>query len=144
MDGLSFRQVDEATGAEFDFPSPLCFTITAMNDDYEIIAFEKVVDCGIPSYKDKAKWIHFDKEEMALSIDAAENTRYGLVLALPRTIYNQVRGDIKGKLFDLGFSEIFQHLGIRGRCFAARALVEKQGQRNNKTDQHYYIYYNAA
>lgn len=100
LDGLSFRQVDEATGAEFDFPSPLCFTITAMNDDYEIIAFEKVVDCGIPSYKDKAKWIHFDKEEMALSIDAAENTRYGLVLALSRTIYNQVRGDIKGKLFE--------------------------------------------
>lgn len=101
LDGHTFRQSDDATGVEFNFPSPLDFTITSMNDDYEILAFEKIVDCGIPSYEDKAKWIHFDKEEMTLSIDATEQPRYGLVLALPRTVYNQVRGDIKGNIFEM-------------------------------------------
>lgn len=101
LDGCTFRQTNDATGVVTKFSNQLEYTITALNDDYEIICLEKVVDRGIPSYKDNAKWIHFDKESMSLSVDIATDTRYGLVLALPRAIYNQVRGDIDDNLFEM-------------------------------------------
>ncbi len=101
LDGKSFRQEDEATSEVINYPSPLKYLITAHNDEYYVLSFEKVVDCGIPSYRVDAEWINFDKEEMTLSVEASQKTRFGMVLALPSTVYNEVAKDIMGNLFEM-------------------------------------------
>lgn len=101
LDGKQLRQLNEETGEYLIYNTPLKYTVAAMNDDFEIVAMENVIDCGMPSYSETAEWIHFDKETMTLTLDAAEHTRYGLVLALPRDTYNSVSSDLKGNLFDM-------------------------------------------
>lgn len=101
LDGKQLRQLNEETGEYLIYNTPLKYTVVAMNDDFEIVALEKVIECGMPSYRENAEWMHFDKTSMALTFDAAEHTRYGLVLALPRDTYNSVRADLKGNLFEM-------------------------------------------
>ena len=101
LDGKQLRQLSDETGDYLMYDAPLKYTIVAMNDDFEIVALEKVIECGMPSYRENAEWIHFDKESMTLRLDVAEHTRYGLVLALPRDTYNSVSADLKGNLFEM-------------------------------------------
>jgi hypothetical protein len=79
----------------------LDFSIAARNNEYVVLLIEKVVDRGIPSHVFDAKWMHFDIENMVLTVDATEATRYGMVMALPIGIYNKIRADIAGNIFEL-------------------------------------------
>lgn len=101
LDGKSFRQKDEATGEYITKEEGLTYHITALKNDYEVLLFEKVVDRGIPSYELDAKWMEFDYESATLSVKATDKTRYGMAMALPRGIYNKIRADIKGNIFEL-------------------------------------------
>lgn len=104
LDGKKFRQHDDSNNTTINIDNELEFTICALNDDFEIITFERVVDRGIASYDDNVKWIHFDESSMILTIDATDKTRYGMVMAFPRAIYNKIRTDIMGSLFELDYT----------------------------------------
>lgn len=101
LEGKSFRQLDETTNEYVTFASPLQYTITAQDDDFEVVVFEKVIDCGIPTYVEGVDWIVFDKRAMTLSVKATDKPRYGLVLALPRDTYNAVKTAIKDNIFEM-------------------------------------------
>lgn len=100
LDGKTFRQKNEATGEYTTFEGGLTYHITALKNDYEVLLFEKVVDRGIPSFEIDAKWMTFDYESTTLSAKATDNTRFGMAMALPRGIYNKIRADIKGSIFE--------------------------------------------
>lgn len=101
LDGKVFRQQNENTGGLITFHDSLDFSIAARNNEYVVLLIEKVVDRGIPSHVFDAKWMHFDIENMVLTVDATEATRYGMVMALPIGIYNKIRADIAGNIFEL-------------------------------------------
>lgn len=101
LDGKSFRQKNEATGEYSTFEDGLTYKITALNNDYEVLFIEKVVDRGIPSYVAGVEWMSFDKTTATLSVKATESTRYGVAMALPRGTYNAIKGDIKGNILDI-------------------------------------------
>lgn len=104
LDGSTFRQTDPENGSIINFPDELYFNITALNNDYEVVFFEKVIDCGLPSYERTEQWMHFDKENMALSVDATSEQRYGVAMAFPRGEYNRIRGSIKDYVFEMDTS----------------------------------------
>lgn len=101
LDGKTFQQYNEDSNSTTKFFDELQYTITALNEDYEIVCFEKVVERGIPSYSVGANWITFDKEDMTLHVAPSEKIRYGMVMALPRGIYNKIRGDIKASVIEM-------------------------------------------
>lgn len=112
LDGKTFRQHDESNSYTTTYPDELCYTITAYNDEYEILYIEKKIERGILSYEvigtnaydkqdEKKSWMHFDKEAMTLTIDEGSTTRHGLVMALPRGIYNRIRADIDKNIYDV-------------------------------------------
>lgn len=104
LDGNTFRQTDSSTGMAVSYENELQYTITSFNNDYEILLFEKVVDRGIPTYELDAKWMSFNKETATLTVDATNDTRYGMVMALPRGTYNKIRADIMGSIFELDYT----------------------------------------
>ena len=112
LDGKTFRQHDSSNGTSTTFNDELEFNITAQDDLFDILYFEQKIDRGISSYEllginaydntdEKRSWLHFNKETMILTVDESSTTRYGIVIALPRGIYNKVRGDIKKYIFDV-------------------------------------------
>ena len=104
LDGKSFRQTDSATDTTVTFENELQYTITSYKHDYEVLFFEKVVDRGIPTYVLDANWIKFDKETSILTVDATNDTRHGMVMAIPRGTYNKIRADLKGNIFELDYT----------------------------------------
>ena len=109
LDGKRFRQKNENEGTTTTFSNELQFDIAARNNEFDIIYLEKSIDRGIVTYSqigqnaydntnERNCWMHFDKEAMTLTIDEATTTRYGLVVALPRGIYNRIRTDILGNI----------------------------------------------
>lgn len=112
LDGKEFRQHNEENGSTVKFSNELAFDIAAQNDEFDILYLEKSINRGILEYKhigtndynkvDEAKsWMHFDKEAMTLTIDEGTTTRYGLVMALPRGIYNIIRADVEKYILDV-------------------------------------------
>lgn len=101
LDGKSYRQMNEATGEYTTCEGGLTYKITALNNDYEVLLIEKVVDRGIPTYVMGVEWMMFDKATATLSVKAAESTRYGVVMALPRGTYNAIASDIKGNILEM-------------------------------------------
>lgn len=103
LDGRIFRQQNEENNTVIKFEDNIAFTVTALNDDYEIVCFERVIDRGIPSYEPNVNWINIEKnkEEVLISVDPSNTQRYGMVMALPRATYNIIRADLKGSIFEL-------------------------------------------
>lgn len=104
LDGKKFRQHDDTNNTTINIDNELEFVITALNDDFEIITFERIVDRGIPSYDNGVDWIHFNEYEMTLTVDATDHMRYGMVMAFPRGVYNKIRTDIMKNLFELDYT----------------------------------------
>lgn len=104
LDGKCFRQQDETTDTTITFENELKFTIATLNDDFEILCFEQVVDRGIPSYEYDVEWIDFNNETMALTVDASEAVRYGMVMVMPRATYNNISSDIAGNIFEIDYT----------------------------------------
>lgn len=107
LDGKEFRQKDENSGSTTTYSDGLNFNIAAFNNVYHILLIEKVVEGGIPSYtifdttnQTKTIWMQFDKEEMRLTVDATDTTRYGIVMALPALIWNKIRSDFAAHIFE--------------------------------------------
>ena len=107
LDGKEFRQKDENSGSMVKYSDCLEFNIAAFNNVYHILLIEKVVEGGIPSYtifdttnQTKSIWMQFDKEEMRLTVDATDATRYGAVMALPKFIWNKIRSDFHGSILE--------------------------------------------
>lgn len=112
LDGTTFRQHNEENNTTTTLPDELEFTITSFNDEYDIIYIEKSIERGILEYDiigynaydksdEKNCWMHFDKEKMTLTVDEGYTTRHGLIMALPRGVYNKVRGDIPKYIYDV-------------------------------------------
>ena len=99
LDGKSFRQTDPVSGATVTFSDKLEYTITAQDNTYTIVYFEKSIERGIPNYveykeSDRNSWMHFDKQSQALTIDEHSGApRYGMVIALPSKVDNNIRGE---------------------------------------------------
>lgn len=99
LDGKTFRQSDPVSGTTVTFSDKLEYTITAQDNDYTIVYFEKKIERGIPNYveykeSDKNSWMHFDKQSQALTIDEHSGApRYGMVIALPSKVANNIRGE---------------------------------------------------
>lgn len=106
-DGKHFEYSDDKGEVQY-FEEGLTFGISALRDDFEVIMFESIDEENAESYyEDGASWIHFDKSSMMLTVDSASVEREGLVIALPRGIYNKVRGNLISNIFkadsDTGF-----------------------------------------
>ena len=112
LDGKTFRQYNEENNTTTTLPNELQFDITTLNDEFDVLYIEQIYDRGILYYEhigstaydksdEKNSWMHFDKEDMTLTIDEANATRHGLVMVLPRGVYNKVRGDIKKYIYDV-------------------------------------------
>lgn len=91
-DGKSFSQV-AADDTVVTFKNELVYNIVAHKDQYHMVYVENIIDRGIPSFvvsleEDKNRWMHFNRESMALTIDATERVRYGYVLAVPQGPYS--------------------------------------------------------
>lgn len=97
-DGKSFVY-DNDDGTEQRFEEELSYMITARGDDYEIVMYEHPSYNDKAYYEDGASWMHFDKQRMTLTVDAAQEAREGMVMALPRGVYNKVRADFIGNIF---------------------------------------------
>lgn len=107
-DGKTFSQVT-ADDRTVTYENELLYKIIAHNDVYDMVYIENVIERGIPSFivytEEDNCWMHFDKERMALSVDATERTRYGYVMALPRDVYDNLGEDLKsGILFEMDIS----------------------------------------
>lgn len=109
LDGKQFRQTDSTTGTVSQFQNSLDFYITALNDNYTVLRFEKKIDRGISSYvcykEDDSSWINFkqdpsDFSTLTISVDPTENTRHGMVMVLPIAVWNKIRANIIGNLFE--------------------------------------------
>lgn len=99
LDGEEFRQADE----EGNYTTPeggLKYTITARNNEYELLYIEEKIDRGIRSYNLNADWMRFDTATMTLSVEPTNATRYGIVMALPMGLYNKIEGDIAANIFE--------------------------------------------
>jgi hypothetical protein len=105
LNGKEFRQHDQSNETITKFSNELQFEIIAQEDLFEIIYIEQKIDRGVPSYEhigsnaydndnERNSWIHFDKEEQTLTIDQSDKTRYGLIMAFPRGVYNKIRANI--------------------------------------------------
>ncbi len=107
LDGTIFQQMNEEEQL-VTFNNSLEFSITAQDDNYAILYLEQVVDRGIPSYnvftEEEDCWMHFDKATMTLEVDSTTLTRYGVVMALPMGIYNDIVADITGNIFELDYT----------------------------------------
>lgn len=110
LDGKEFRQHDESNNTVTKYSNELQFDITAQNDEFDILYIEQNIERGMPSYKligcnaydnknEKSSWMHFDKEAMTLTIDEGNTTRNGLVMALPRFVYNKIRAGIEDHIY---------------------------------------------
>lgn len=106
LDGKTFRQTNSTNGTTTTFHNQLEYIITAQDNDYQILFFEQKITQGIPEYiyfdeYNTKRWINFDKSEMTLTVNEHSGaTRYGMVMALPRLVYNTIRGSIKESIFE--------------------------------------------
>lgn len=105
-DGKTFSQPAE-DGSMVTFQDELLYNIVAHKNVFHMIYVESIIDRGIPSFEvsleeDKGRWMHFDKERMALTVDATSNLRQGFVMALPQGLYTLNLTDFKnGILFEM-------------------------------------------
>ena len=107
LDGKTFIQ-ESASGLTGEasktiYKNRLPYTIKALNDDYEIVYMQKVVEWGMTQFRfaeDGVDWMHFDKKSMSLSVDAASEEREGFVLAFPAAVYNEIKDDLWGNLIE--------------------------------------------
>ena len=110
LDGKTFRQHLDSNDTNITFTNQLEFEIVAQDDEYYVIFIEQKFDRGISTYKhvgtkaikdafDKNCWMHFNLKEMTLTVDASTSTRYGVVMALPTSIYNKIQSNIEEKVF---------------------------------------------
>ena len=105
LDGKTFVQSGDQEDVTIE--NELQYIITARNEDYEIIFIEKCIDRGIPRFEivpAEQSWMHFDKSRMALTVEPTESLRYGIVLALPRKIYEDIASSMYDSLFELDYS----------------------------------------
>ena len=70
--------------------------------EYTALIVEKIIDRGISSYVIGVDWMHF--ENGTLTVDATDATRYGMVIALPNGIYNDIRNNLNDNLFELDYT----------------------------------------
>lgn len=109
LDGKRFRQTNSSDNTTITFDDQLEFTIIAQKDIYEVIRLEKIIDRGISSYEiytegDKC-WIGMSKDpsdfsQLTITVEATDATRHGVVMVVPSAIWNKIRGDIDGYIFD--------------------------------------------
>ena len=104
LDGKDKRIVNNFTGEVTPYDGDISYSIAAREDKFEVVCFEMRVVRGIPSYILNPDWIRFDRESMTISVDRSTTTRYGLVMAFPTGIYNEIKDDIKGALFELDYT----------------------------------------
>lgn len=100
LEGDEFRQQTE----EETYITPeegLKYTITARNNEYELLYIEESIERGIRSYSLNADWMEFDPETMTLSVEPTDATRHGIVMALPMGIYSEVNNDLEASIFEV-------------------------------------------
>ena len=102
LDGKEFRQVGETDEETTTLSNSLSYNIASHNKEYTVLLIEKIIKRGISSYVIGAEWMHFNNG--TLTVDATDTTRYGMVVALPNGIYNTIKGDIYGNLFELDYT----------------------------------------
>ena len=102
LDGKLFRQVGETEEETTTIEDALSYTIASRNMEYTALLVEKVIDRGISSYVIGVEWMHF--ENGTLTVDATDATRYGMVIALPNGIYNDIRNNLNDNLFELDYT----------------------------------------
>ena len=106
LDGKTLRYTDTTNNTVTTFYDELEYSITAQDNDYQILYFEKRIERGIPTYEyfdetSSSTWMHFNKESMTLTIDEHSGTpRHGMVMALPRKTFNTIRTSIIESLFE--------------------------------------------
>ena len=105
-DGKNFSQ-ENNEGGMTTFENELKFNIIAQSNKYNMVFIERIIERGMPTYRvfvenDRNSWMHFNKENMALTVDATETLRYGQVLAFPEGAYNLYRTNIEnGEIFEM-------------------------------------------
>ena len=102
LDGKLFRQVGETEEETTTIEDALNYTIASRNMEYTALLVEKIIDRGISSYVIGVEWMHF--ENGTLTVDATDATRYGMVIALPNGIYNDIRNNLNDNLFELDYT----------------------------------------
>ena len=102
LDGTLFRQVGATEEETTTFENSLSYDIASRNKEYTTLLIEKVIKRGISSYNVGVDWMHFDNG--TLTVDATDATRYGMVMALPNGIYNDIRNNIDDNLFELDYT----------------------------------------
>lgn len=102
LDGTLFRQVGESEEDATTFNNSLSYDITSRNKEYTALLIEKVIDRGISSYVIGAEWMHFTNG--TLTVDATDATRYGMVVALPNGIYNDICDNLYDNLFEFDYT----------------------------------------
>lgn len=106
LDGKTFRYTDPTNNTVTTYPDELEYSITAQDNDYQILYFEKKIERGIPTYEyfdeqSNKTWMHFNKESMTLNVDEHDGTpRHGMVMALPRKTFNTIRTKIDESIFE--------------------------------------------
>lgn len=107
LDGKTFLQ--ESTSGLTGEPSKnlyknrLPYTIKALNDDYEIVYMQKMIQYGMTTFlfpEDGVDWMSFDKKTMSLSVASTTEEREGFVLAFPAAVYNEIKDDLWGNLIE--------------------------------------------
>ena len=98
-DGKSFSQLT-VDNEVVTFENELVYNIVAQNNQYHMLYIEHIIDRGIPSFEvsleeDNNRWMHFDKERMAFTVDATESMRYGYLMAVPQGTYSKNASDFK-------------------------------------------------
>ena len=120
LDGKTFTQTmpsGPGTGEEnTEYKDFVEYTITALNDDFEIVFLEKYeMMPGNPKFKTsisgpKVDWMHAEKladGKIKLTVDGASKQREGYVLAFPKVLYERIKESHAEDLFDVD-PETFQ------------------------------------
>lgn len=100
LDGKTFRYNDDVSGTTTTFEDELKYKITAQDNDYAILLLEQHIDRGMLSFEcfdegSAGGWIEFDKEDGILRVNehGGYRPRYGVVMALPRSVYRDFKSD---------------------------------------------------
>ena len=114
LDGKTFRQLDESNETTTTLSDKLEFKITAQDNIYNILYIEQKIERGMSSFEhigttlsdptlsnEEDSWMHFNMEDMTLTIEESQTPRYGLVMALPEGVYKNIQTDILGSILDV-------------------------------------------
>ena len=101
LDGKTFTHENDLTATLDEIQGKMTFQIKALNDAYSPVFIEEKDG---KYHFEKVDWMHLttDGETAVLTVDAATQTRSGLVMVFPQALYDEIKGNLEEQILEDG------------------------------------------